>query len=259
MTTTNHTSPSGEDSANGTIGEREAFEAWFKVRGVWPRLTYLEVWEAGRAALAAEKVAGQEPVGEVTATVLEGGAQGVIGWYGDPLPVNSLLYAAPQQPEKSAEQDERAAKVYVECRECVECGHCGINDSHPTDAACGYSCDWTGPSPVEDKCPGCGNENVMTSACPKCSGRYRYVAEATIQARAASTQPTATQTVQDERALTKLRSLLENEIAHSEFNDLRLAPDFGRVQGELAVRAASIQAFLDNPETASQPASGGEA
>lgn len=70
---------------------------------------------------------------------------------------------------------------------------------------------------------------------------------------------TATQPVQAERGLTKLRSLLENEIAHSEFNDLRLAPDFGRVQGDLAVRAASIQAFLDNPETAAQPASGGEA
>jgi len=26
MNTTNHTSPSGEDAANGAIGEREAFE-----------------------------------------------------------------------------------------------------------------------------------------------------------------------------------------------------------------------------------------
>jgi len=50
-------------SKNGAMGEREAFEAWFKVRGVWPRLTYLEVWEAGRAALTAEKVAA-EPVRE---------------------------------------------------------------------------------------------------------------------------------------------------------------------------------------------------
>jgi len=54
-----------------------------------------------RATLTAEKVAAQEPVGEVTATVLEGADQGVIGWYGDPLPVKSVLYAAPPLPEES--------------------------------------------------------------------------------------------------------------------------------------------------------------
>jgi hypothetical protein len=95
--------PCGEDAANGAIGEREAFDQWFKTRGVWPRLTYLEIWQASRAALTAEKVAGQEPVGEVTATALEGADRGVIGWYGDPLPVNSLLYAAPPQPAQSTE------------------------------------------------------------------------------------------------------------------------------------------------------------
>jgi len=61
MTTTNHTSPCGEDAANVAIGEREAFDQWFKTRGVWPRLTYLEIWQASRAALTAEKVAA-EPV-----------------------------------------------------------------------------------------------------------------------------------------------------------------------------------------------------
>jgi hypothetical protein len=45
--------------------------------------------------------------------------------------------------------------TYAECRECVECGHIGINDEHATDAACGYACGWSGPSPVEDKCPDC--------------------------------------------------------------------------------------------------------
>jgi hypothetical protein len=207
-----------QDAANGAIGDQEGFDQWFETRGVWPRLTYLEIWQASRAALTAAngaigereafehwitteggydpvdmvthqdgevyvlaavheaweawqgrdaltaetvagqsvdeirravwrkaysvclegvkwtpepskeaqfyikgtchrlaaeissraglidgKVAGQEPVGEVTATVLEGADQGVIGWYGDPLPVNSLLYTTPQHPAQSAE------------------------------------------------------------------------------------------------------------------------------------------------------------
>jgi len=116
-------------AANGAMGEREAFEAWgnetfnygFQPEtwddGAGPvareaQYTHegtqmaWEGWQA-RAALTAEKVAGQEPVGEVTATALEGADRGVIGWYGDPLPVKSVLYAAPQQPAQSAEQDER--------------------------------------------------------------------------------------------------------------------------------------------------------
>lgn len=70
-----------------------------------------------------------------------------------------------------------ADAVYAECRECEDCGHVGINDSHSTDAACGYSCGWSGPSPKEDKCPGCDRENVMSLACPKCRGHYRLVAD----------------------------------------------------------------------------------
>lgn len=66
--------------------------------------------------------------------------------------------------------------AYVECRECTDCGHVGINDAHPTDATCAM-CDWSGPSPVEDQCPDCGKENAMGAACPKCSGRYRILAE----------------------------------------------------------------------------------
>jgi hypothetical protein len=107
-------------SKNGAMGERVT--QWqSRVRNVacaeWINITeegaatirekYSGAYELralfDRAALTAEKVAGQEPVGEVTATVLEGADQGVIGWYGDPLPVNSLLYAAPQQPMQSAE------------------------------------------------------------------------------------------------------------------------------------------------------------
>lgn len=76
--------------------------------------------------------------------------------------------------------------AYVECRECTDCGHVGINDAHPTDATCAM-CDWSGPSPVEDQCPDCGKENAMGAACPKCSGRYRILAETHVAAPIAQT------------------------------------------------------------------------
>lgn len=63
-----------------------------------------------------------------------------------------------------------------ECRECDNCGHAGINDANLTQGAC-FSCEWSGPEPVEDKCPGCGDEGCMTAACPKCGARYRLIAE----------------------------------------------------------------------------------
>ena len=72
-----------------------------------------------------------------------------------------------------------SGEIYVECRECDECGHIGFNDSHPTDAAC-HSCDWSGPEPSEDKCPGCARTGCMASACPNCSSKYRLVAESGI-------------------------------------------------------------------------------
>src|SRR5690606_22668531 len=73
-------------------------------------------------------------------------------------------------------------RIYVEARECHECGHSGINDSNSTDAACGYPCGWTGPSPKEDVCPGCGRDNVMRAACPKCGGLYGLIADGHIDA-----------------------------------------------------------------------------
>lgn len=76
--------------------------------------------------------------------------------------------------------------AYVECRECTDCGHVGINDAHQTDATCAM-CDWSGPSPVEDQCPDCGKENAMGAACPKCSGRYRILAETHVAAPIAQT------------------------------------------------------------------------
>ncbi|GEM_PF-4867670 len=80
----------------------------------------------------------------------------------------------------SAPIAERAS-VYVECRQCDECQHGGINDSASGLAAC-HDCDWAGPEPTEDKCPGCQSENCMAAACPKCGARYVLVASDDITA-----------------------------------------------------------------------------
>jgi len=81
------------------------------------------------------------------------------------------LYTTPQPTEP--------VNIYVETRECHECGHVGINDAHGSKAACN-SCDWTGYSPNEDRCPGCGQDGTMTAACPTCGGRYGLLAEKSI-------------------------------------------------------------------------------
>lgn len=73
--------------------------------------------------------------------------------------------------------------VYVECRQCDECQWGGINDAAAGLAAC-HDCDWTGPEPSEDKCPGCQRENCMAAACPKCGARYALVASEKIAASA---------------------------------------------------------------------------
>jgi len=82
-------------------------------------------------------------------------------------------------PSQPAGED--GPSVYVECRQCDECEHVGINDEHDADAAC-HDCEWHGPAPVEDKCPGCGRDGTMTAACPKCSGRYTTLAVTEIPA-----------------------------------------------------------------------------
>jgi hypothetical protein len=183
MNTTNHTSPSGEDAANGAtdefgideciealidakslaaklsarnqldlaierrinaaapanvaIGEREAFEAWgnetfnygFQPEtwddGAGPvareaQYTHegtqmaWEGWQA-RAALTAEKVAA-EPVAYTTADrlkrIAERNRHVDTMWPASMRDEGDIaLYAAPQQPAQSAEQDERAAFV----------------------------------------------------------------------------------------------------------------------------------------------------
>lgn len=96
------------------------------------------------------------------------------------------LAALQWQRTRPAQTEQQPA--YVECRECTDCGHVGINDAHQTDATCAM-CDWSGPSPVEDQCPDCGKENAMGAACPKCSGRYRILAETHVAAPIAQTAP----------------------------------------------------------------------
>jgi hypothetical protein len=64
-------------AANGAIGEREAFEAWWKKYGcvaigkVWTEDACRLAWDAVRAALTAEKVAA-EPVAQILADESDG-------------------------------------------------------------------------------------------------------------------------------------------------------------------------------------------
>ena len=82
-------------------------------------------------------------------------------------------------------------QVYVEVRQCCRCDHIGINDGHDTDSACGHSCGWSGPTPTEDRCPGCGEKNCMGVACPKCSGLYTLLVEGRFIADEVATPPSA--------------------------------------------------------------------
>jgi hypothetical protein len=78
----------------------------------------------------------------------------------------------------SAQQGAAVAPtpVHVECRECRSCQHVGINDATDTKAAC-HNCDWSGPTPSEDHCPGCAATNCMGASCPKCGALYSLLAE----------------------------------------------------------------------------------
>lgn len=80
--------------------------------------------------------------------------------------------------------------LYVEVRECSSCGHVGINDDDGENAACN-TCNWVGPSPEEDLCPGCNAEGTMSTACAKCGERSHLLASAELPraARDAQTPP----------------------------------------------------------------------
>lgn len=91
-----------------------------------------------------------------------------------------IALARRAKPEGEAPQ----AELHVEARECSSCGHVGINDSSDTLAAC-HNCDWSGPSPAEDHCPGCAQGSCMGAACPRCGAIYKLLVEADIAAPAA--------------------------------------------------------------------------
>lgn len=90
-----------------------------------------------------------------------------------PTAAGDALAAALATPVEKAAP---SATLYAEARECPDCGHIGINDDNGT-SACTH-CDWSGPSPAEDHCPGCGRDGTMTSACPECGHRTTLLAEA---------------------------------------------------------------------------------
>lgn len=92
--------------------------------------------------------------------------------------LNVSLEVTPMPTENRSSNTEMVSaapapkqRIYVEVRECEGCNHIGIDDAHKTLGAC-HECDWSGPEPVEDKCPGCKRENVMAAACPDCGSRY---------------------------------------------------------------------------------------
>lgn len=84
-------------------------------------------------------------------------------------------------PEAAQTAGDEVRTVRVECWQCDDCGWVGFNDLRKDIEACFY-CDWNGPAPIEDKCPGCGHGGTMTAACPKCSGRYTLLADDVIHA-----------------------------------------------------------------------------
>lgn len=107
--------------------------------------------------------------------------------------------AALAQPSPAPELER--ATGYAEARQCANCRHIGINDS--SGAAACHDCDWRGPEPAENKCPGCGNTNCMAASCPECGGRYELMAEAKVAgpvAQAAAPLPPFA-----EKVLAKLR------------------------------------------------------
>jgi hypothetical protein len=246
MNTTNHTSPSGEDAANGAIGEREAFEHWITTEGgydpvdmvthqdgeVYVLAAVHEAWEAwqGRAALTAEKVAGQEPVGFRTRMP----GFGWVPWLTDDQATiqkaikdahdhgseGEALYAAPQQPAQSAALPDPSdiqgwsVTVNVNAQSILTIGHNSlsgidnIEDFAPVVRNCAehlisfigveraQSAEQDERAAEVELCRHCGEPTDAPGYCVCNGARYER------EHRAAHTQSTATQPVQTQVALT---------------------------------------------------------
>ncbi|WP_427197174.1 hypothetical protein [Pseudomonas aeruginosa] len=123
---------------------------------------------------------------------------------------------------------------YAEARMCANCLHIGINDA--ADSAACHDCNWTGPEPDEDKCPGCAGENCMAAACPECGGRYDLVAEANITAPAGQV-PQAWLDVQAER-----RRQITAEGWTPEHDDLYCAAELPRAAAAYILNGANDEA-----------------
>lgn len=123
---------------------------------------------------------------------------------------------------------------YAEARMCANCQHIGINDA--ADYAACHDCNWTGPEPDEDKCPGCAGENCMAAACPECGGRYDLVAEANITAPAGQV-PQAWLDVQAER-----RRQITAEGWTPEHDDLYCAAELPRAAAAYILNGANDEA-----------------
>ncbi|WP_257827208.1 UPF0175 family protein [Burkholderia glumae] len=160
-------------------------------------------------------------------------------------------------------------QVYVECRQCDSCDHIGINDSHEADAACN-SCGWNGPSPAEDKCPGCGDENCMAVACPKCSGRYALLAEGRFLADEIGVPADAGEAVAPSADLiARCRELLElSDHGESEQTALRalantyrrdISPHDRRAMATSHTHLEAVKFVLDAAAQGAQGGKGGEA
>lgn len=132
MNTTNHTSPSGEDAANGGSWERADIEWLLKLAERSAHDGDLSIARV-RAALTAEKVAAEPtgiPFSASRLKVAEECCERLMNACTDsgcPDGVNMADWirqlAAPQQPAQSAEQGERSTGICFFCGEPIDGQH----------------------------------------------------------------------------------------------------------------------------------------